>query len=377
MLGLSVSGLFFLYRKKGKRIRTIYLLTALLLLFGLLLLYKPASSLGRVFIYRTSCKMFTDNWCKGVGLGRFKARYNEYQANYFSENDINGKTALLADNTFYAFNDYLQWGIETGIGGIVILILFILLLYHRVKRLLLQKGRPRIILGAAAGLICIGTASLFSYPMQVWPIQLLALVYTGIILFYPSTGYKLWQKVTTWSGRLLFLCLSILLATGILNTIKRNKLEREAFRLSQAGYKQKAIAAYRQLSGQWPVYGYNTQLLAEQLYYTNQLPEALPALQQSKSYYADNKTYLLQAKIYTELKNLSTAEQCYLRAVHMVPNRMGSRFELMNFYITQQDTANAVEWAKSIISMPVKVPSEKTAMMLEQANEVLKRMTVN
>jgi hypothetical protein len=58
----------------------------------------------------------------------------------------------------------------------------------------------------------------------------------------------------------------------------------------------------------------------------------------------------------------------------MVPNRMGSRFELMNFYLSQKDTINAIKWANSILKMPVKVPSERTAYMLKATRAELEKL---
>ena len=50
--------------------------------------------------------MLKDNWLWGIGHGQFKAKYNEYQAAYFSSHSIDSKEAVLADNSIYAFNDF-------------------------------------------------------------------------------------------------------------------------------------------------------------------------------------------------------------------------------------------------------------------------------
>ena len=99
----------------------LYLLFPLVsILTSLLFLYKTDSSNGRLLIYKVSANIFRDNWLLGIGQGQFKVQYNEYQAAYFSTHSIDSKEALLADNSYYAFNDFLQGLIENGLIGFLI-----------------------------------------------------------------------------------------------------------------------------------------------------------------------------------------------------------------------------------------------------------------
>jgi O-antigen ligase len=67
---------------------------------------KSDSSLGRVLIYKISWSMFLDHPITGIGWGNFQRDYGLYQSAYFSAGNYSQKEFLLADNTFYAFNDY-------------------------------------------------------------------------------------------------------------------------------------------------------------------------------------------------------------------------------------------------------------------------------
>ena len=55
----------------------------------------------------------------------------------------------------------------------------------------------------------------------------------------------------------------------------------------------------------------------------------------------------------------------------MVPNRMQSRMNLLNFYVEQRDSLNIRYWAKSIINMPVKIESETTKALQNRAIQIL------
>jgi O-antigen polymerase len=84
--------------------------------------YKKASSDGRAFIWKVTTEMIADAPVFGVGFDLFKAHYMEYQAQYF---DKNGETPeiLVADNTYYAFNEGLQFVAENGLLGLLLLLL--------------------------------------------------------------------------------------------------------------------------------------------------------------------------------------------------------------------------------------------------------------
>jgi hypothetical protein len=58
----------------------------------------------------------------------------------------------------------------------------------------------------------------------------------------------------------------------------------------------------------------------------------------------------------------------------MVPNRMLSRKNLLDFYIERKDTINALYWANSIVNMPVKVRSNITDQLQEKAKLTLKQL---
>lgn len=64
----------------------------------------------------------------------------------------------------------------------------------------------------------------------------------------------------------------------------------------------------------------------------------------------------------------------FLKAIYMVPNRMASRYDIVQFYIENKDTAKALHWAYSIKNMPVKVPSEKTNLLLYQTDQLITRI---
>jgi O-antigen ligase len=378
-LGFAAGLIYILYSrvpaKKGKQILLAGSFCFLLLLIALLF-YKSGSSSGRKHIYSISLNMWRDNWQKGIGLGKFKTQFNEYQANYFSLHDIDSKRALLADNTFYAFNDYLQWGIETGIIGFLVLVLLLYLTTNRIIFLQIGNGNKPILIAVTAAIICVAIAALVSYPLQIVTIQAVLLACLGIIAFYPDRkdSISMKQKAITFLYRGLIIAIASAFINNTWKAADRKEIEKEAFAFARSGYKIKAIQKYKQVVGKYPATGYNWFSYAQQLYYSNRLTEAIESLQNCKKNYVDNKVYKLKADIELELKRYEKAEKDYLRTIYMVPNRMGSRFDLLNFYVLRKDTTKAIYWANSILNMSVKVPSIKVDTMLSKTKSILERL---
>ncbi len=96
----------------------ICILIFLLVGFSSVVLVKRDSSLGRLLIYKISFDILKDNYIKGVGVGNYKILYGKYQIDYFKNGQYSTKELLLADNSVNAFNDYLQFFIETGLIGL-------------------------------------------------------------------------------------------------------------------------------------------------------------------------------------------------------------------------------------------------------------------
>lgn len=374
--GLAYIAYRYLNNPKTKKGFIEFAVIFLAISFCFLLFYKLDSSSGRKHIYSISTVMLLDKWVHGIGLGKFKSKFNEYQADYFAKNSLDNKRALLADNTFYAFNDYLQWSIETGIVGILFLAM---VLYFTIRRIIyLHKdnlNKPMLV-SATAALICIAVASLFSYPLQVIPIQGLVLICLGVIAFYPDKrrGFSTTKKGITFSYRGFVMILALIFINNAWNVYKRKQIEKEAFEITQSGYKTEAIARYKVLIEKYPETGYNWFLYSQQLYYSNRLVEAMKSLNTCRLFYVDNKLYKLKADIEQELNMYPEAEKSYLRAIYMVPNRMSSRVDLLNFYVVRNDTPKAIYWARSILNMPIKVPSDRVDNMLRETKSILEKL---
>lgn len=379
-IGLAIAIAYMAYQYLSatifKRLVLFMALPAVVFLTAAILLYKSDSSNGRLLIYKVSAGMLKENWLWGIGHGQFKIQYNQYQAAYFAAHNIDSKEALLADNTFFAFNDLLQAVIENGLVALLFLAAIILFLVFQIKKAKTNADNKHFFTASVASLLCIVTGTLFSYPLQILPIAIQATLCLCIINSFeteknfqielPEIGRKIVSTV--------FILLSTLLLLHFSFYFNYKRESNQAFELKRAGFRQKAIEKYGHLNSSYVQDGNMLYLYAQELYYINQLIQARETLNRAKKSYCTHDVYKLSAAIESELKNYKQAEADYKTAINMVPNRMASRNELFGFYLERKDTASAIYWANSILNMPVKVASEKTKNIRQKTKKILNRL---
>lgn len=344
---------------------------------SLFYLLKPGSSQGRMLVYKAGYSLLKKHWLGGIGPRQFKVKYLQAQALYFSQNNINSKEALLADNTVYAFNDLYQFLLENGIIGLSVLIFLMAVFVQRIKNTVTIKENSSYFSAASASLICIFTCSLFSYPLQVFPVILQVVFCTALINSYPEIKHTI-LKFSPAKQNVLYmarLCFGIVSVLYFLLLLKYKIGCNGAFESKRKGNRLEASFKYRQLSYSFITDGTVLYQYARELYYCNKPEEARKYLTAAKKLYSSNEVYKLSASIEYDLHNYIQAENDYKTAVYMVPNRMMSRKVLMDFYIERKDTLNALRWAKSILEMPVKVPSEITYNTQRQTRETIRKLT--
>lgn len=133
----------------------------------------------RASLNRSSLQMFQDHWVFGIGIGHYELRYPQY------------REAGMNRRIDYAHNDVLQFVVETGIGGLILLCGGLFCVFRwTFSGLKFFDSRPRdsrsraAILGAIGALTAIFIHSFFDFNLQI-P----ANAYTAgavLALLYPS-----------------------------------------------------------------------------------------------------------------------------------------------------------------------------------------------
>jgi tetratricopeptide (TPR) repeat protein len=375
-MGVCVGGAFvFLHFIKVRFGVLLWAFLAIVILSGILLLYKLDSSRGRILIYKVSANALEGNWLFGIGPGRVSSMYNQYQAQYFSNQSIDDPEALLAGNTQYLFNDFFEIFIELGITGILLLTAFLYQLICLKKRIYLKRPAAYYRrLPMDASMISLSTGSLFSYPIHIDPIALMMVIYLAtnydlapekIYIPNPSPGFAL---------HLIFLLSCFIMFAFHYQHFRFRQLCAEALELSDSGYRKQSLALYQYIQDNFPKNGQVAYQHAIELFHFNDLKEARKMIMVSKKLSPSHEIYILSARIEQELGNNAGAEKDFQIAVYMVPNRMRSRRALMDHYVQAGDTAKAIHWGHSILNMRVKVPSAITSHTLKSTKALMDQL---
>lgn len=385
LLSFSIS-IFFLnlkYFQKSIPSIKVMLLSILLILLGLLFIVKLESSKGRILIYKVVISSIKPTQLlTGIGYGQFKAQYNHYQSDYFSKHQINNSGALLADNTYYAFNDPFQLIIELGIIGLAIFLIFIKTLSKKFKTDL-RNGllENSTLFGAYLCTFSFLTTSLFSYPFQVisiLPIFLLSLAIVFGSNRHESESLKNFRTPNLQRVKFLFYSavsfFLLFLGYKSLNTHFKIK---EAENLARAGFKVKSVAIYADLCNDIIVDGNIYYPFAIELDKLNKTDSAIIILEKSIKYNYNDHSALLLANLFYDKGMLDIADSFYKEAVFINPKSFRNRFALFTFYVDTKQNDKSLYWGKSIIELKPKVHSETVTSIKNQTANILQKIRKN
>lgn len=335
--------------------------------------YKKASSDGRTFIWKVTTEMIVDASVFGVGFDGFNAHYMNYQANYFA---INGETpeAIVADNTSYAFNEWLQFVAENGFFGFVLLLIAVLVLF----KIKVKEECKQLSLIAKIGLLTIGIFACFSYPMQILPIKLV-LVFL-LAMLSNSTAYTYQFNISEnnriqWLYKMSFVLLA---CATIYQTFVYTKDLRQGFitwnnalTSHQYGDYRGAIQEYKNV---YPVFNKNGDFLmnyGKTLSMAGEPHKAIAVLEQAKHY--QNNTVIATAlgDSYKETKQYDKAEANYKQAVNMTPSKFYANYLLAKLYDASGQEEKAIAMANKLMNKEIKIPSTAIKEIHEEMKNIL------
>lgn len=336
----------------------------LFLFFLLAVFFKTDSSLGRLLVYKISLQILQDHWLTGIGWGNFEVAYGTYQVAYFKSGDYSTKELLLADNTRFAFNDYLQFVIETGITGGLVMLAILIGIVRIIKRVL-QKRPPLLLLLAVVQVIAIGVAAACMHILERFAFQALLIVCLVIIVFYNYASTKvIWRYLLT--TVVLIGSLAWMHFGAYIRHYEAYRRYEAAKELYRAGYITDAVKEYQLLYPALQKDVYFSLDYASALINLEQFTNAIPVLQQLTTATNSAAVQIKLATCYEQTNQPEAAEAAYETAIYMVPNRFTYRYYLFTFYKNTAQKRKAALAARSISTLPVKIPSlQVTAIQKE------------
>lgn len=332
--------------------------------------FKKGSSDGRLFIWKVSSKIIKDHPIFGIGFDRFKTHYMNYQANYFSSYGPTKET-LVADNSYYAFNELIQFTVENGIIGI----LFLILVGYQIIKL--QTAYKSLKIVSLLGILSICVFALFSYPMEILPIKLILTILLASLASYDSKKLIFQKSKPTKALKpviviavVFILSLNWKYFNGLNHSLKSWKQALEHY---QYGDYETSIATYKRA---YPYLKNNGDFLmnyGKALAMNSSNIEAIEVLNQAQKHLNTTIIETALGDVYKNTKQYDKAETAYKRAANMIPSRFYPLYLLAKLYETKGDTKNAVAMAKTILKKDVKVSSTAIKEIQQEMQELIQK----
>lgn len=358
----------------GKRFLKKYsiwlIVASVLSVVGAYMLKKPSAD-GRLFMNRISIMAINSNGMDGAGLGRFGAAYGDAQARYFGERmtlsgDDTDWTALrdsdrlTADCPQYAFNEYLQLGVE---GGPVAMLFFISLI---ITAIISSYKRDDI---WCYGLLALAVFAMFSYPLHIIQFQVLLAVMLAACATPRSEGILGGSVVMV-----VALLVSVLILINRMPWMNNLSNASDKWKKTEYWYNMEyydyviedADTLYDSMRHDYRfLFAYGQSLSKE-----GQYLKSNEILSEGSRISCDPMFWIVMGNNNLSLERYEEAEQCYKRAFHMVPNRLYPLCRLAELYIKMGDYDRFYDMKLKIDRFKSKVESLTTDMLRKRITEL-------
>jgi len=356
-------------KRLNKKKIVIFATLFLMGLFMLSRLVKKDSSQGRLLIWKVASIIPLESPWLGVGAGKFKALYNGYQAQYFS-NRATSEDIRLASETFSAFNEPLEILIEHGIFGLLGIgtLLCVTLRPKQIPRSIQRNDIEAPFLISAISGLAIGMVS--------HPFSELAILVLFTLNLSVCASFRVLNRVRILpylfrlrSSNVIVVILIVGIICGL--SYRFFYLQRWYNLANSIESTEIQLQHYNKLHKHMRHDGVFLLYYAKQLLINNQYEASLEKYTESKNELSTIIAELESAKIYSRLGFHENAEIHFKRACDMTPNRFMPKYLYFLYLIDMGKKEHALKLGKQIVEMPVKVNSVKVDIIIKNVRRYM------
>ena len=332
---------------------------------------KRDSADGRLLMWKVTGKAIAGQPLAGTGLGGFPAAYAEAQGEYFATGTATGQEKQVAGCPEYAFNEYLQIGLEQGIGGLIVFVLWLGSMgYYGIR------NRQH---GAVGGVLALAVFAVSSYPLQL-PSFWMILVFLGAICV-TKDGTQAGSSALSVSSAYPITIISLLsLASVCLFILQKGQYEvYKRWGRMQTVYNNKAYESvsedYKDLHDKLK---HKPEFLFEEaqcLSKTGRYAEAIRVLERAKRLSGDPMIRYMIAKNRQATGDYREAERELLHAIGILPERLYPYYLLAKLYAEpafyQADKFRAA--AGAVLTKEPKVESSAIREMRTEIKKIVEK----
>ncbi|MDR1459266.1 MAG: O-antigen ligase family protein, partial [Bacteroidales bacterium] len=372
MYGLQNGTVVGYLKKYGRRL--VLLSVAAVILFvlamaGLFLLKKDSAS-GRAFTWKIALQTVKENPL-GVGLGNFGGSYGDAQEEYFASGLGTEREEYVAGGVEYAFNEYLQICIETGIAPFFVFLAF-------VACILVNGIRNKNYLPAGSLVSLLIFASM-SYPFNVLPFVIAFVFLSAFCMAGERAKAQKDERAKTRKYPRFAVWAFIIIApvTVALSGMYKIYPLYETYKQWNRTRILYGMNAYwdvaEEYAKQYSHLQDEIQFLfeyAQSLSKSEQYGKSNEVLRRAMQIRCDPMLYNIMGKNCQALKQYELAEQSFRKASNLVPNRLYPHYLLAKLYHEMGLEDKAEAEINIVMTKPPKVESMAVDEMREELFEL-------
>ena len=347
---------YFIFNRQ-KRLFIFFILVFLSLAVSGIYFLKKDSADGRLLLWKFGIQTILEN-PSGAGLGNYGGAVGDAQATYFSNGKAKQSDISIADVPIYAYNEYIQIGVESGL---ITLVFFVCLVCLSVK--MAVKQRKFSIIASLSSLLVF---AFFSYPFSVLPY----LVVFIILLAASNTNTNKRNIIITncenkSKSQIYLQSISTIASISIilLCLVDRSPIYKANQEWSNCKYLIN-VKLYEDVTADlkkiYPYLNDNLDFLFDysySLHKTGDFKDSNRILLRAMQLSSDPMLYNIYGKNCQAMKDCKLAEKYFLKSYNLIPNRIYPLYLLANMHIENNNKEVAIKFARIVINHKIKVQS--------------------
>ena len=341
----------YLTKRSGAAKALLLLSTALFVFFlmGLLTFkFKPASSEGRIDIWKNSLHLIANRPLTGFGFGMFEKEYNLFVA---------GKGLPSRGHVNMAYNDFIELGAEGGLIAPLIWAFFILaLIRYNVRRYI-----------PLAPVLSFLAIELTNFGFQAIPVFILFLLYTGLDGLKTEiamTGPALNRRPIAIPGLIVAATCLFYQISLAHSFYQRASITRDMDPID-------AVDAYRGLNGTLRGFQSFHEAYGDAFLHLQRYDSALQQYLLAARWSSLPAVLTKCGYCYQQKQVYEKGEYYYELVQNMQPAQFAPRMSLLNLYRLKGDSAKMYAKAQEIVNMPVKTENDQAETIIAYARKVV------
>ena len=333
---------------------------------------KQDSANGRLLMWKIDMLIMLDNPF-GVGIGKFAGAFGREQATYFKLMPHSEGEEIVAGCPEAAFNEYMQFGAETGFLGFILLILLVALSAYKG----VSRHTP-----AGYSLLALAVFAMFSYPFGVPSLRVLFVVMLALSITtddgligtgYYEVVYSKWRKFQSFLPPFIIILamviMPLLISRGYKYVAAQDKWGQTRVWQSSERYDylvEDGAELYDILKSDYRFlydYGYA-------LHKQGEYQRSIEVLERGREYSSDPMFCNIIGKNYQALKLWDMAETYFDKAHYMIPSRIYPLYLSAKMYEESEQYLKAYNTANKALHMKIKVESEQTLELKVELHEI-------